>query len=382
LDVVELRGGDKVQGTLKDEAFKLTTFYGDIELPAKRIIGMFNVGEFRPRQLLVTVDGEIFGGALAKQTLDLELSSKQTTQIPLSQMSRVGFRKRTGEPEEWAMDKPFVSMRTGDRVGVVPPAKPFEVVTRYGLLQLEPKSIATIAFQSDESGVHQVYLTDGSHFAGLASASEYEMKLSSADQTVKFPASGIMRMQLGGPPPELEEGTSPTLKLANDDLLVGILQGQLKLDTAFDTIAINGAEVRKLAHANESASDVQVTLWDQSVVSGQLQESQLRCKLQSGAELSIPVSLLDEYDQPQPQPAPGMVERIKAAVTQLNAEDWKERDHAEADLQSMGPAVIGTLKELRSAQPPEAQQRIDQIISAVATKKKEPPGTPAIVPIE
>src|SRR5206468_3006490 len=86
LDVIELRGGDKVQGTLKDGTFKLATFYGTIELPAKRVISIFNVGEFRPRQLLVTTDGEIFGGTLAKQTLELELSSGQKIQVPLSQM--------------------------------------------------------------------------------------------------------------------------------------------------------------------------------------------------------------------------------------------------------------------------------------------------------
>src|SRR5438105_4767800 len=88
----------------------------------------------------------------------------------------------------------------------------------------------------------------------------------SSPRTVKSSASGIVKMQLIGPPPELDDSTSPTLKLSNDDLLVGTIQGQLKLDTAFDTIAINGPEIRRLAHANESGNDVQVTLWDQSVV--------------------------------------------------------------------------------------------------------------------
>src|SRR5213078_1380059 len=81
LDVIELRGGDSLNGTLQAKSFKLTTFYGPVELQAERVIGMINVGQYRPRQLLVTRDGEIFGGQLDVQTIDLQLSSGQVTQV-------------------------------------------------------------------------------------------------------------------------------------------------------------------------------------------------------------------------------------------------------------------------------------------------------------
>jgi hypothetical protein len=93
-DVVEIRGGDQMRGTLKEKSYTLNTFYGNVNLPADRVLGIINVGEFRPRQLLVMLDGEIFGGKLAKETLELEMTSGQTTQIPLSQVTRVGYRKR------------------------------------------------------------------------------------------------------------------------------------------------------------------------------------------------------------------------------------------------------------------------------------------------
>src|SRR5207249_9204363 len=85
-DVIEIRGGDQMRGNLKEPTFKLATFYGNVELPASRVVGLINVGEFRPRQLLITTDGEIFGGKLAKETVDLEMTSGQITQIPLSQI--------------------------------------------------------------------------------------------------------------------------------------------------------------------------------------------------------------------------------------------------------------------------------------------------------
>jgi hypothetical protein len=382
-DVVEIRGGDQMRGTLKEPSYKLQTFYGNIELPAQRVIAMLNVGEFKPRQLLVTEQGEIFGGFLGKNTVTLELTSGQVTQIPLSQISRLGYRKRSDEPEEWPQDKPFVLLRSGDRVNVELPSKPVEVFTRYGKLSLDPKSIATIAFEADEHGVHEIYLADGTRFAGLVSGEQFEMKLAGAggassgsttapaNQQVDFPASAISRIQFTGAPTDADPATTAALALSNDDLLVGTLAGELKLDTAFDTLTINGGEIRKLTRAKDAPLDVQVTLWDSSIVSGQLHEPTLKCQLASGLSVPVPISLLAEYNQPQPAPARSVAEKIKVLVAELNADDWKQRDKAEADLTAMGTVVIGTLKQLRPAQPPEAQQRIDQILSNLGGKKEK-----------
>jgi hypothetical protein len=38
-DVVEMRSGDVVKGTLNEKSYKLETFYGTVELPADRVIG-------------------------------------------------------------------------------------------------------------------------------------------------------------------------------------------------------------------------------------------------------------------------------------------------------------------------------------------------------
>jgi hypothetical protein len=362
-DVVELRGGDLIKGTIKDTTYKLTASFGEIDLPVSNILGMMNVGQFRPRQLIVTSDGQIFGGTLAKSTVDLQLSSGQVTQIPLAQVSRVGMRKSATEGEEPVMMTSFVQLRSGDRVSVQPPEKPIEVVTRYGRLALQGSSISAIQFQVEEHGVHDVYLTDGSKFAGLVSADAFDFKLVTGGKTVTFPVSSIFRLQLQKVDEDGE--ATATLKLANGDLLVGTLEGQLKLDTAFDTIAINGPEIRQLTHPRDTVSDVQATLWDQTTLTGQLQSATVQCKLASGPVINVPPALIDVYNQPLPRPSDVMIEKIKATVADLNADDWKQRDKAEADLVQMGIAVVGVLKDMRASQTPESQQRIDSILKQV-----------------
>ena len=66
-------------------------------------------------------------------------------------------------------------------------------------------------------------------------------------------------------------------------------------------------------------------------------------------------------------------------VTLLNADDWHQRDAAGAQLERMGPAVVGVLKRLRDEQPAEAQKRLDEIIKTLrATSRNEP--APSVAP--
>ena len=394
-DVIELRGGDQLRGNVKDANFALKTFYGDVSVPADRVVGLLNVGEFRPRQLVVTADGQILGGQLDRDAVAIELSTGQVTNVPVAQISRLGYRKRPNEPEEWTLDKPMVLLRSGERVAIKMPAGPIEVMTRYGLLKLPPASVRQLVFQDEERElpVHEVQLTDGSRLAGLVTNPELTLELADeAGKPVKMTTGAVARLHLAaGNEDDAGEPAdgAPTLTLSGGDVLVGTLEGTLKLDATFDTLSVNAAEVRTLVRggateaggpssrggggttasdAGELPGDVQVTLWDSSVLRGRVQEDAVGCKLRSGVTLSVPVALIERYDQPEPQPSAAMGDRIKGVVGNLDADDWRTRDAAEAELIGMGNAIVPVLRELRSGQPPEAQQRIDQILTKLGAK--------------
>jgi len=53
-------------------------------------------------------------------------------------------------------------------------------------------------------------------------------------------------------------------------------------------------------------------------------------------------------------------------VTDLNADDFKQRDDAEHQLVKLGAGVVPTLKAMREQQTPEAQQRIDSVVKQLA----------------
>jgi hypothetical protein len=367
LDVVELRTGDKFNGNLQEPSYKLDTFYGTVEIPNDKVVGIINAGSFRPRQLIVTSDGQIFSGHLQKQTVELELTSGQKTQIPLAQIARVGYRHRSDEKDdssdEQTLQPPYVLMTSGERVGVTMPTGPITVVTRYGQLELAPEVVSSITFNSEDSGVHTIELSDGSKFNGLATATEFDVKLSTGakDQDVKVPTAALNRIIFSNRSEDKDESAA-TLQLKKDDMLVGTLQGDLKLDTAFDTISLNAGEIRAIAHAKETPSDLSITTWDGTVFSGQLQQQSVQCHLKCGVDVTVPIGLVESYTNPSVAVPPMILERIKQIVTDLNADDWKQRDAAEKSLVKMGAGVVPTLKQMRDGQPPEAQQRIDSVL--------------------
>ena len=393
LDAVELRNGDRLNGTLTDPSFTLDTFYGTVELPVDHVVGIVNAGAYRPRQLVVTTDGQIFSGHLQQPTIGLELSSGQKVTIPLAQIARLGYRHRPGEPSDDAppppadarpttgpsatLRPPYVLLATGDRVGVTLPAdKPITVVTRYGPLSLSPAVLSGITFTGEDSSVHTINLTDGSHFSGLVTVPDFEAVLDTGagkPLTVHFPVGSISRIVFagddddddGGPPalkPAANGGDAPSLHLKRDDLLVGTLTGRFKVDTAFDTVTVNADEIRSISRGKDGGADLAVTTFDGTVFNGQVQDPTLACHLNCGIDVRVPVDLIDGYTNPSPAVPAMLKEQIDKLVSQLDADDWQARDAAEKQLVKLGPAVDGVLRGVRDKQPPEAQQRIDAVL--------------------
>ncbi|MEZ0264422.1 MAG: hypothetical protein ACAI43_06825 [Phycisphaerae bacterium] len=371
-DVVETRGGDQFRGTLKDPTYKITTFYGPVELPAAKVVGVVSVGAVRPRQLLFTTDGDVFGGTLEKDKLSLELSDGQSMDIPLAQVARAGYRRRADETDDGAAanaDKPFVLMRTGERIAIKPPADALTVHTRFGPMKLRPEQLTAVVFQNEEHAVHEVRMADGTRLAAIVEAATLEVKLAASDQVIRFPQSSAARIQFRPDVTDVDE-SAPQLKLSNDETLVGTLVGKVQLDTGFSMLALDAAGLKGLARVKDSPADVQVTLWDDTNFRGQLQEPVVTCVTKGGLEVKIPIALVEEYTQPLPKPSAAIVAKVTALVAELNADDWQARQKAQEKLVQMGSMVAGVLRELKAGQPEEAQSRIDQVLTAVEKKGK------------
>jgi hypothetical protein len=370
-DVVELRGGDAYRGTLKVDQFKVQTLYGPIVLPADKIVGLINVGTYRPTQLLVTQDGDVFAGRLDVDALPLRMTGGQVTRVPLARITRVGFRNRSGtaadEGDEWNFEnKPAAYLRGGGRLRVRPPAAEFNLATPAGPIRLSPAVVASVIFEGEDNPVPEIRLTDGSRLSALLGASQFDMTLAPGatgpgpDRHVRLPAAALTRLTFAAE----KEGDflTPIVTLANGDTLVGTVGGALSLETPFDTLHIDGPQIKALSHARGGDHDVTITLWDESTLSGRLVESHVSCLLQCGVGIRVPVQLIDHYAQPVPTPSDPVIRQIREVARQLDSDDWRTRDRAQSRLLALGPPVMSVLKQLQPTAPAEVAQRIDLIV--------------------
>lgn len=368
-DVVELVGGDQYKGTIEEPRFELLTSYGMVDLAAGQVLAMNNVGQFRPTQLLVTREGEAFGGILQTQVLHLRLSSGQRTAIPILSVKRMGYRRQAGDPERFQYAHPMLSLRGGDRIAVQLPTDPIAVSTRFGDLVLNPSDIAALVLADPEQPMHQLILKDGTTLAALFAAPSLALRPLTVGslKPVNFSTSSIGRLQLVA---KIEEppAKSPMLALANGDRIVGSLSGTIALETAFDTLAIDGAEVARLKPSGTGPCEVQLTLWDDATVSGRLPGDVLSVELRDNLKLNVPASLIEEYTQPQPRAPASMVEKVRGLVAELGSDDWKRADRATMALGALGLKIAPTLGSMREGQSAQIQARIDRVLSELSPK--------------
>lgn len=364
LDIVEMRGGDSYRGTLKIDHFHLQTLYGPVNLPVEKVVSMINIGRYRPSQLLITDDGEVFGGRVDFDSVKLQLTGGQITTIPLAQITRLGYRRRAGETEEWNFENKIAAyLRGGERVRVKLPTKEFNLATTSGPIRLDSKVIASIVFQDVDNNVPEVHLIDGTRISALLGASSFDMTLSGlgTEQHACIPAAALLRFSFAAE--QETDYLTPRFVLANHDELIGTIGGTLSLETPFDTLHIEGNQIKQMTHAKSGDHDVKITLWDDSTLSGRLVESHVSCLLKCGVGIRVPVSLIDVYQQPLPFPSPPIIEQIRRIARDLDADQWKLRDAAQTKILEVGPPALSVLKQLRPGAAAEAGQRIDLIMN-------------------
>lgn len=379
-DVVELNSADQLRGDLLVGQWDIETAFGKMQIPGDQVAGLVVVAGPQPRQLLVTVDGEMIGGRLAQTALDLQTSSGQKLSLPISQISRVGRRSLQPAEAETRKPLPMIHLRTGDRLAVNLPQQPLRFATRFGTLDIPPATIAMLDLQPEQSPVHVISLTDGSRFSGLLLSDGFDVSLVRGPKVV-LPSASIRRLAFAPDPEDVTE-PSATLRLTGDDVLVVTLAPKINVVTTYANVTINGPEVKRISRVKDTPEDLQFALWDDSVISGRLAQPYLECVLAGGAAARVPAGAIEQYQCLAPQPSASAMEQVKRLVGELNADDWKQRERAEAQLSAMGEAIAPVLKQMRTDQPPEAQERIDSILktfSKPGISKPSPAPTPRVM---
>ncbi len=360
-DQVILANGDPVLGTVTNKSFTIGTFYGDIEVPADKVLGMVPIAGESERVRVLMVDGQVVSGEPADKSLTVALASGGgTLSVPLNRVRQWSYRISDSRPAEVTFAGPVAVLRTGDRLTFDAAKTELSFRTRHGVVRLEAKDLLEVSLDNTGNAVHRVVFLNGSRLAGFLEPEQVELALRLGPKLL-VPRDRIVKMVFASE--EQPDQTLTRLVLTNEDELFGELADEgLTVKTEYGAVSVRPRNVRAMAFDGEQVGRLVLQLWDGTVLRGRLEQEGLLFVLAGGAKLNVHVGQVQAIVRSQALPPDDVRKRVEQLVAQLGAESYRDREAAMKALLKMGAGVAPLLKKHAANDDPEVRQRIEEIL--------------------
>lgn len=359
-DTVVVANGDPIYGRIANKSFALSTAYGQISLPAEKVIGMVPVAEETGTVRVLTTDAQIISGQLSEKQIDVELPSGGTLNVPIGSVKQWSYGISKERPSDIAFTCPAAILRTGDCLVFDPAATKLTFRTRHGTVSLETKDLVEIAMDNAPNGVHRVTFLNGSRLAGFLEPEKLELVLKIGP---KFTVGRdlVAKMVFAG---EEKPNTILTrVVLNNDDELFGKLTDEmLSLATEYGAVKVKPANIRQMDFMAADTPMATVQLWDGTTLRGSLAPEQLSFALYPGPELKLHTGQIRSIVSSQALPPEEISRRVERLVAQLGAESYKDRQAAMESLVKMDAHILPLLRGYLDSSDPEVRQRIEEVM--------------------
>jgi hypothetical protein len=184
-DLIELRGGDTLQGTVLTERFRIVTPYADLDIPAKRLAGLDLERKGTEIEAVVTVDEDRFSGFVRTETLRVKLPAlDQPVEIRRERLVRVVFGRRGEERTAPAPDAHRVVLQSGDEFTARLDASGWTVDLGFAALPIAMDQIESLAFEGD--GVVNLVRPDRTVVRGRLRVETVELEVTVGDAAQKL----------------------------------------------------------------------------------------------------------------------------------------------------------------------------------------------------
>lgn len=359
-DRVVLQDGQELLGTIETTSFRLATRFGEITLPAERVVGMVAWGTDPGRLRALLTDGQIITGTLGDQTLRLTIPAVGVQTIPFADIRNWSYRLSKQRPDELRFRGPYLHLRTGDRLSFAPESVRFQLQTRDGVVDLDGPALQEIRLDNPKHGLHRAVFRNESELAGLLLPKAIEPKLQ-LGQKQTIPRNLLLAVEYATETDENQPLSQ--LVLANGDVLRGQLDEKtLTLKGKYGMMTLQPNNIRTLRSIPNRTGWMEVKLWNGSTVQGRLEAKTLRFQLLPGPTVNVATARITSFDQPTALPPANIIRDVTDLVVQLGAESYKDRKDAQDKLLKIGPAVVPILKKHLKNKDPEIRQRIKDIL--------------------
>ena len=359
-DPVMLKHGDPVNGTVKNESFRVRTLFGELTLPAGKVVGMVASTGEDDSVRFVLIDGQVVNGIPMGEKLQVLLPTRSLLKIPLADIKQWSYRISAGRPEEIKFSGPMAVLRTGDQLAFDAAATKLRLRTRNGTIALEPGDLYQIVLDNPSNAVHRVHFINGSVLGGFLEPKDLALTLK-LGKSLRIRRDMVSRLRFAVEPKPAEGLTH--LVLSNGDDLYGRLATPvMTLLTDYGEAQVKPINVTSMRFSGTHLGRAVVELWNGTVLRGQLKDPVLAFQIRPGPELKIYANQVVALVRPAGLPPEHVLKKVAGLVALLGAESYKDRQRATEELSKMDPAIAPMLKKYLSSSDPEVRRRIEEIL--------------------
>ena len=381
-DNVLLKSDDPIVGTIRNKSFKLSTIIGQMDLKTDNLVGMAMGPKGNLR--FAFTDGQVISGTAPGAKLQVMLNASGQLNVPLDKIAQWSYRispDRPGEPKPLG---PNLTLTTGDHLAIDTSQAYPKLKFRWacGTMDLDCKHLLEVVAASPGDNKFNAVFRNGTRISGSLVPSDpeglglglgFDTKLG-GPISVKSEQVVAVRLSADSSP----HGTlTRTLLDGGDELFGELTDAVFVLTTSYGKVNVKVSQIKGITFKSGAPDQTSVKMWNGSTIKGKLNVDEIGFAVTQGDRWALPISKIKTITCPQALPPKAMRLKIQKLITQLGADNYKDRQAAAAALAAMGKGIVPLIKPQLSNDDPEIRQRIEDILEQLGYKSPSAPAVPS-----
>ena len=333
-DLMILRSGDEIQGTIANKSFSLRASFGEVKIPAAQLIGLVSHSADAEVQMVLT-GGQVVAGELTSGPVVFKLTGGTELKIPPKGLRQVAYRISAAKPEEVVAKHSLVMLRSGPRLAFDDSDVELPFLTPHGRVKLSPGDLAFLEMDSPSGGLHRAVFRNGSTLAGLLTAKEISLKLT-LGLPLKTPRQRVVRFYFANTP--IDNKPLAALKLRNSDMLYGRFgEKEWTVKNKYGDVKVATSTIAFCEFSRASLGQVRLTLHKGTKLGGKLQGDYVKFKIDPGPAVKVFVGHIESVaggEAPKKPATPTTSSTMPAGASVRSGRPRPTRAGAETDARS------------------------------------------------
>jgi len=175
-DILLLRNGDKLTGTVLNEKFSIRTSYAEIVLNNRIIAGIDLEGGANNIEKIITVNNNRFSGFIDDPVFVFKLQSDDQIEVRREKVLKVVFRVREAE-RKGIPQRQFITLKNGDYFSCNILNEKLIVATTYAKVPLNLNDAESVTLIGGENPLTKVLMLNGDLLQGVLETEDIEVEL-------------------------------------------------------------------------------------------------------------------------------------------------------------------------------------------------------------